>query len=195
MDQFIFKSKYKNTLIAFMVIGLISMVITWFQDDALHTRFWSNYLHNTMYFTGIAFAALMLMTMGILTYGSWWVAFKRLWEAYSMFLITGLILMLVVVGGVWGHYHHLYHWTDAEDVANDLILKGKSGFLNPYWYTLGTVIVIGAWAYFAIKLRQLSKEQDNNNGFDDIKEYKRMKVLSSIFLPIAAMPSSEYNPS
>lgn len=34
MDQFIFKSKYKNTLIAFMVIGLISMVITWFQDDA-----------------------------------------------------------------------------------------------------------------------------------------------------------------
>jgi hypothetical protein len=66
--------------------------------------------------------------MGILTYGMWYVAFKRLWEASSLFLIVGLILMLVIVGGVWGHYHHLYHWADIEDVATDVILKGKSGF-------------------------------------------------------------------
>jgi hypothetical protein len=54
MDQFIFKSKYKNILFAFMAVGIICMAWTWFTDDALHTRFWSNFLHNSMYFTGIA---------------------------------------------------------------------------------------------------------------------------------------------
>ena len=190
MDQFIFKSKYKNILFAFMAVGIICMAWTWFTDDALHTRFWSNFLHNSMYFTGIAFAALLLWTMGILTYGMWYVAFKRLWEAYSMFLIVGLILMLVIVGGVWGHYHHLYHWADLEDVANDAILKGKSGFLNPTWYTLGTIIVLGAWAYFAFKLRELSKAQDNNGGINDLTEYTKMKRLSAIFLPIGGFSSA-----
>ena len=35
---------------------------------------------------------------------------KRIWEAYSMFMVPGLVLMLVVVAGVVGHFNHLYHW-------------------------------------------------------------------------------------
>lgn len=190
MDQFIFRSKYKNILFALMALGLVCMGWTWFTDDDLHTRFWTNFLHNSMFFTGIAFAALLLMCMGILTYANWFVAFKRIWEAYSLFLSVGLGLMILIVIGVWAHYHHLYHWADLEDVANDVILKGKSAFLNPTWYTLGTIIVLGAWAYFAIRMRALSRAQDSNGGITDLTEYNKMKYVSAIFLPIAGFSSA-----
>jgi len=190
MDQFIFRSKYKNLLFAFMALGLICMALTWFNDDALHTRFWTNFLHNSMFFTGIGFAALFLMCMGILTYASWFVVFKRIWEAYSLFMVVGLGLMLIIVAGVWGHFHHLYHWADIEEVAKDVILRGKSSFLNPTWYSLGTIIVLGSWIYFAIRMRALSIEQDTNGGINDLTQYNKMKVASAIFLPIAGFSSA-----
>ena len=87
-----------------MALGLICMALTWFNDDALHTRFWTNFLHNSMFFTGIGFAALFLMCMGILTYASWFVVFKRIWEAYSLFMVVGLGLMLIIVAGVIRHW-------------------------------------------------------------------------------------------
>ena len=173
-----------------MVLGVFCMGWTWFTDDVLHTRFWTNFLHNSMFFTGIGFAAMLLMCMGILTYAGWFVAFKRVWEAYSLFMIVGLVLMLIIVGGVWGHYHHLYHWADLEEVANDVILTGKSSFLNPTWYTLGTIIVIGSWIYFALRMRSLSRAQDNNGGVTDVTEYNKMKVTAAIFLPIAGFSSA-----
>ncbi len=173
-----------------MVLGVFCMTWTWFNDDVLHTRFWTNFLHNSLFFTGIGFASLFLICMGILTYAGWYVVFKRLWEAYSLFMMVGIILMLVVVAGVWGHFHHLYHWADIGDVANDVILKGKSSFLNPTWYTLGTIIVLGAWIYFAYKMRALSVAQDNNGGTNDVKEYNKMKVNAAIFLPIAGFSSA-----
>lgn len=189
MGQFVFTSKFKNIFIAMMAVGVLCMGITWFTDDQLHTRFWTNYLHNSMFFTGIAFGALFLIACCILTYAQWNVAFKRLWEAYSMFLGVGLILMLVVVVGVLTDFHHLYHWADAEDVAKDRIMRGKSSFLNPTWYTLGTIIVLGAWYYFARKLRSLSIEMDKN-GSGDYSLYRKTKVFSAIFLPIAGFSSA-----
>lgn len=173
-----------------MILGVFCMAWTWFNDDILHTRFWTNFLHNSLFFTGIGFASLFLICMGILTYAGWYVVFKRVWEAYSIFMVVGLICMLVIVGGVWGHYHHLYHWADLKDVANDVILSGKSSFLNPTWYTLGTVLVLGAWIFFAFKMRALSVAQDNNGGINDVKEYNKMKVNAAIFLPIAGFSSA-----
>ncbi len=114
---------------------------------------------------------------------------KRVWESYSLFLIPGLILMTVVIIGVWLHLHHLYHWTDAEAVEQDPILKGKSGFLNPVWYTLGTFLVVGTWIYFATQMRRLSMDEDKF-GTTDYAHHRRYKVWSAIFLPIGGFTSA-----
>ena len=52
MNQYRLQSGLRTTLLAMIAIGLISMVITFIGDDAHHTRFWSNILHNSVYFTG-----------------------------------------------------------------------------------------------------------------------------------------------
>lgn len=189
MNQFTLESKHKTFLIGFMVLGLLCMVGTFLVDDAHHTRFWSNYLHNTVFFTGVAFVSLFVMSAFTTAYAGWHTLVKRIWEAYSLFLIPGLILLLVIIAGIWGHFHHIYHWSDPAAVESDKILEHKSSFLNPVWYTFGTLIIVGTWIFFALKIRQLSLDEDRS-GTTDYTHHKRIKLYSAIFLPLAAFSSA-----
>ena len=190
MNQFNFSSRQKTTLIGGMLIGVICLIITFFSDDALHTRFWTNYLHNTVFFLGIAFTAVFFIAVNILAWGGWHTLVKRVFEAMYAFLIPGLLLLLVVVAGVWGHFHHLYHWADAAAVAEDRILTHKSAFLNKNWYTFGTLIIVGLWIYFAYRLRQLSVQEDSMGQGDDFARHKKMRHVASFFLPLAGFSSA-----
>ncbi|MCG8332104.1 MAG: quinol:cytochrome C oxidoreductase [Chitinophagales bacterium] len=189
MDQFTFASKHKTVLTAFMIVGLVCLGLTFVVDDELHTRFWTNYLHNSVFFTGIAFMALFTLAAFTTALAGWHTLVKRIWEAYSMFLIPGLILMLVVVLGVVGHLHHLYHWTDAAAVEHDPVLSGKSSFLNTGWYSIGTVVIMGIWIYFAWKIRQISLDEDKNGALD-FGHHRRLRIWSAAFLPIAGFSSA-----
>ena len=189
MNQFTFTSKQKTTTFVMMGIGVVSMILTWMKDDALHTRFWSNFLHNSVFFTGIAFTALFMLSASLVSYTGWITVFKRIWEAYALFLIVGLVLLVVIISGIWGHFHHLYHWADAAEVAKDKILTNKSAFLNPVWYTFGTLICVSIWYFFATKLRKLSTDEDLH-GTNDYTQYRKAKTLAAIFLPIGGFTSA-----
>lgn len=190
MNQFTLAGRERTLLLSFMILGLICMGITYFTDDALHTRFWSNFLHNSVFFTGIAFLALMFYCANLIALSGWHVAFKRVWEAYAQFLLVGLVLMLFVIIGLWINGHHLYHWADEESVMNDVILQGKSSFLNPAAYTLLTLIIVGVWYVFAVKLRSFSLEEDRVDKWDFSIHKKKMRVWASWFLPIGGFTSA-----
>ncbi|MCB0596092.1 MAG: hypothetical protein H6557_20325 [Lewinellaceae bacterium] len=189
MNQFTFDSSLKTILIGFMVLGLVCLGLTFAVDDELHTRFWTNYLHNTVFFTGIAFMSLFILTAFTTAWAGWHTVVKRVWEAFSLFMVPGLALLLVVIAGVVGHFHHLYHWTDAEAVAGDSVLAGKASFLNAGWYSLGSIIIVGIWIFFAWKVRQLSLDEDAN-GTTEYKQHHRLRIWSAAFLPIAGFSSA-----
>ena len=190
MNQFTFESREKKLFLGAMILGVVCLIITYLTDDAYHSRFWSNFLHNSVFFTGIGFLALFLLSAKLLAYSGWHTVFKRIWESFSLFIIVGLGLMLVIVAGLWGHLHHLYHWSDAEEVAKDEILLGKSGFLNPFMYTMFTVVVLLVWYYFATQIRKISLTQDTEGSPLDFSFNKKMKTLGAIFLPIGGFTSA-----
>jgi hypothetical protein len=200
MNQYTFDSKLRTTLLGGIVIGVICLIASWFADpEAIaaghtHMRFWTNVLHNTVYFTGIAFISLFILTAFTTAYAGWYVLFKRIWEAYSVFLIPGLVLLLIIGLGNIMHFHHIYHWADPTTLDPssenyDKILDGKSGFLNNTWYTGGTLIVVGAWIFFRMKIRSLSIAEDRS-GTADYSIHRQIRVWSAIFLPIAAFSSA-----
>lgn len=189
MNQFVFEKQQKSTFIGMMILGVICMVLTFVGDDAFHTRFWSNFLHNSVYFTGIAFGALFVLSASLLAYGGWHTIFKRVWEAYSLFLIVGLVLMGVIVAGVLGGFHHLYHWADKASVEADEILKGKSGFLNPMIYTIFTIGFVGIWFFIAQRMRAISQDEDQN-GNESFSQHKKLKFWAAIFLPLGGFSSA-----
>ncbi|RMG87717.1 MAG: hypothetical protein D6714_01830 [Bacteroidetes bacterium] len=194
-QQYTFDSKLRMTLLAGMGLGLLCLIASWFADPAqiaegnTHMRFWTNLLHNTTYFTGIAFIAVFTLAAFTTAYAGWYVVFKRVWEAYSYFLIPGIILLLIIGLGNIMHFHHLYHWADPAEVAKDEVLQGKSSFLNNGWYTGGTLIIVGAWIFYAMKLRSLSIQEDSFET-RDYAIHQKTRVWAASFLPIAAFSSA-----
>jgi len=190
MNQYTFAAIHRNVLLGAIGLGIVCMILTWFGDtDAYHTRFWTNFLHNSVYFTMISVMALFFIATCITAYAGWHTTFKRVWEAYSMFLFVGLALLLIVAFGVYFHWHHLYHWADEVGVQEDAILKGKSSFLNKNWYLFGTLIFVGTWAFFATKLRSLSLEEDKS-GNNSFAQHKKMRFYAAVFLPIIGFTSA-----
>lgn len=188
MKQFTFEGKTKTVLGAIMALGVLCLILTAVGDDDYYTRTWSNYLNNTVFFVGIAFISLFIMAAFTTAYAGWHTVVKRVWESFALFLIPGLILLVILIVGVLFDWHHLYHWADEASVANDVILKGKSSFLNNTWYGLGTIIVVGIWIFFAVRLRNLSLEMDAD-GDENYDQYKKIKFVSAVFLPIAGFTS------
>jgi len=183
MNQFVFTSRERMTFFIMMGVGALSLAWAFFVGDDFHARFWSNYLHNAVFFTGIAAMGLFFIGVTITAWGGWSTLFKRIWEAYSMFLIVGVGLMLVVALGLWIGYHKLYHWNDAASVADDVILQGKASFLNKGWYTFGTLGIIAAWYFFATKIRSISKAEDAN-GDRSFSHHHRLRVWAAATLPL-----------
>ncbi len=187
-NTFKFESKQKTFLLGGMALGLLCLAITFLTDDSLHTRFWTNYLHNVTFFTGISFMSMFILSAFLIAWAGWYTYFKRVWEAMTQFMIVGLVLMLPVVAGVWLGFHRLYHWADADSVAGDEILQWKSSFLNPTTFTIASVLIVAIWYFFANAFRKSSLAEDQGDGSYD--QNKRQTVLASIFLPIAGFSSA-----
>ncbi|HNM23945.1 MAG TPA: hypothetical protein PKL15_00895 [Saprospiraceae bacterium] len=196
--QFVFDGKLKRNLIIGMVIGVVCLAWSLVGDDEYKTRFWTNWLHNSVFFTGIAFMAMFFLSAQITAFAGWNAVIKRVWEAMSQFMWVGLILVGVIVVGVWGHLHHLYHWNDPHvNISDptapgfDKVLAGKKGFLNPVFFTVGTLGFLAIWYFWAYKLRQLSIAQDSqeNTSFD---YYKKQRKWAASFLPLGGFLSTVF---
>ena len=189
MNQFIFETRQKTWLGAMMLIGVISLVITYIGDDHVHTRFWSNILHNSVFFTGVALMDLFLIAAKITAWSGWHTIFKRVWEAYSLFLIVGFVLIMIIAMGIWGGWHHLYHWADTASVEADAVLTGKSSFLNKGWYTFGGMIIMGTWIYLAMRIRSISVDEDTN-GDTTFSHARKLRIYGAAALPIIGFTSA-----
>jgi len=185
MENFVFSSRAKTVTGGLALLGLVLLVASYFVDggEGHHMRFWTNLLHNSVFFIGISFMACFAYAAFTTAYAGWFVQFKRLWEAFGMFLLPGLFLMGVIIVGLWTGAHHMYHWNDADAVATDAILKHKSAFLNPVWYTGATIGFMGLWYFFISRIRQISIDEDKN-GTTAYEHHARIKKYAAPFLII-----------
>lgn len=188
-QKFELSSTARTVLLSGIGLGVLCLVWIFFKDDQFHTRFWTSILHNSVFFTGIALFALFKYAAAVVALGGWIVTFKRVWEAYAQFLVIGLILMLIIAGGLYMGYHHLYHWNDPATRATDKVIMGKSGFLGRNFYTLFTLVSMGLWIFIAKKIRSVSLDEDVN-GTPAYKHHIQLRKYSSIALPVIGFMSA-----
>lgn len=144
----------------------MSLIVGYFvygADEHHNARFWATLLQNSAYFLLVVNASMFFICATTLAMGGWQMAFRRVTEAISSTVpVIGVITLIILLTLVLGHKHHIYHWVDTEAVNNDPILKGKSPFLNSTFFIVWTVLAIGFWIVLGHKMRQLSRELDNN---------------------------------
>ena len=175
-NHFVIPGGYKKWSVGLMIVGALSLLIAIFVlnpaagshgDNVNSTRFWAVLLQNSIYWLLLVNASMFFICITTLAMGGWQVAFRRVTEAISSLVpIMGSITLLIILCIVFGHRTDIYPWLDKEHVAIDKILVGKSGFLNPTFYTVASVLAIGLWAYIGRKMRQMSLETDERGQMD-----------------------------
>lgn len=186
VEKFEFTDKLKKNLYYLIGAGVLGLILAFFlYPHNQHSRFWSNILLNTYYFTGIGIFGIFFVSANQLGYGGWITLIKRFFLSLSGFVKIGAIFALVIVAGVWGHYHNLYHnWADPENYKE--LANTKQTFFNTTFWTIRVVIYFTLWIFVGKAVINAI----NAKNINDQKTYKRSKLMAALWIVIFAVTES-----
>lgn len=169
--QFELPGSYRKWTLGLIIAGVIALLYGFIMyhpfahaghgENVNSTRFWAVLLQNSVYFLLVVNAAMFFLCVTTMAMGGWQIAFRRVTEAISAAVpVLGVLTLVIVFSIVWGGRTDIYHWLDKDAVANDAILNGKKGFLNPVFFSVFSIISVGLWWLLGKKMRSLSLETD-----------------------------------
>lgn len=182
-NTFLLPGGFKKWTWGLLIVGIVTLLFGFILlnpfggshgDNVSSTRFWAVLLQNSVYWLLLVNASMFFMCITTLAMGGWQVAMRRVPEAISSLVpILGVITLVILLSLVLGHRADIYHWVDREHVAQDKILKGKSGFLSPGFYIVASLLSIGLWSFIGMKIRQFSQESDRGGhmSFEEGKSW------------------------
>jgi len=136
----------------------------------------------------VAAIFFMLLSLGALAFyaiqnaaqAGWSPVLFRVMEGISAYLIPGsIIVFLLLVAGVL-HWHHLFIWMDPAVVAEDHLIKQKSGYLNGPFMLIRAAIFFAGWIFYRQYSRKRSLEQDE--ATDNLSYKKSFKAAASFLV-------------
>jgi hypothetical protein len=119
-------------------------------------RFFQAYLVAYTYWMGVVLGSMALLMVQHLSGGAWGVVIRRPLEAAVRTLPIMIALFIPIVVGMGD----LYHWTHADVVANDPVIREKSAYLNTPFFLGRQVFYFACWLVLGTLLTRWSAEQD-----------------------------------
>ncbi len=175
-NQYVTPPGFRKWSFGLMIAGLVIIILGFIflyplagshGDNTVSTRFWAVLLQNSLYWLLLVNTSTFFISITTLAMGGWQVALRRVADAISSVVpIMGILTFIVLLIIIFGHRTDIYPWLDREHVANDKILSGKSGFLNPIVYIIASILAIGLWSFVSKKLRDLSLSSDEMGTMD-----------------------------
>ncbi|MFN8276061.1 MAG: hypothetical protein U0T84_01135 [Chitinophagales bacterium] len=186
VEKFELSDSLKKTFYAMIGIGVVGLAAAFLMfPDNHHSRFWSNVLLNTYYFTGIGIFGIFFVAANQLGYSGWITLVKRVYLSLSGFVKVGAVFALLIVGGIWMHYHNLFdHWALAEHRHE---LDGtKQTFLNPTFWTIRVILYFVLWIVLGgMTIKAITRKDINNQPV-----YKRSKLMAAAWIVVFAVTES-----
>lgn len=177
-EQFEVSPKMKTWSMVLIAIGVIAFILGLITkgvspDENERAVFLGTLMYNSIFWMLICNASMFFICATTLAMGGWQAVIKRIPEAISTLVpVFGVITLLIFVYVILiDHTYSVYGWLDKDAVAKDPLLRGKSGFLNPVFFMIWSVLAIGLWSLLGSRMRKLSSEADEKPM--DIVEGKR----------------------
>ena len=145
----------------------------------LANRPWSALYVAAFFFFMIALGVLAFYAIQRAAQAGWSPLLFRVMEGITAYLVPGGILILVFFVLSIMHFNHVFVWMDSEVVAEDALLQGKAGYLNPTFFLIRAAIFLGGWILYREVSRKLSLAQDAS---DDDSNFKKNFRWSAGFL-------------
>jgi hypothetical protein len=186
VEKFEFTDKLKKNLYYMVAAGVLGLILAFFlYPHNQHSRFWSNILLNAYYFTGIGIFGIFFVSANQLGYGGWITLVKRIFLSLSGFIKIGAVFALIIIGGVWAHYHSLYSWA-ADPTYFKEMANTKQTFFNYTFWTIRVVLYFALW----ILVGGAVIKAINSKNIGDPAQYKRSKLMAALWIVIFAVTES-----
>src|SRR5690554_4410324 len=134
---------------------------------------------------------VFLIAVGVLAFyaiqhaaqAGWSPVVFRVMEGITAYVPIGavIVFLLLLASALHINHNHLFVWMDKEVVDNDVIIQGKTGFLNIPFFLIRAAIFLGGWAWYRHVSRRISIRQDNEPE-NAIQLHKKMVKASAGFL-------------
>jgi hypothetical protein len=145
----------------------------------LQNKPWAALYVAAFFFFMIALGVLAFYAIQRASQAGWAPLLFRVMEGITSYLVPGGIIIFVILVLSVMHMNHLFVWMDADVIANDKLLQGKAGFLNPTFFLVRAAIFLGGWILYREYSRKLSLKQDEA---DDNSNFKLNFRISAAFL-------------
>jgi hypothetical protein len=162
----------RTIFIALTAIG-IAVFIAGLASDP--TRAWASFVQNHFFFMSLGIGGLFWAAIQWLTGAMWSAPVRRISESFSAYLPVALVTTVILGFGI----HHLYIWSDMKHVSGDVVLEGKSGYLNAKFMMIRDIGGVLLWMFFAKKFIGNSLAQDSSG---DYAYTARNRSLSPAFM-------------
>ncbi len=136
----------------------------------LQNRPWSALYVAAFFFFMISLGVLAFYAIQRAAQAGWSPLLFRVMEGITSYLVPGGIIIIVIFVLSVLHWNHMFVWMDAEVVADDALLQGKAGYLDPVFFLIRAVIFLGGWILYREISRKLSLAQDAANDDSNFKK-------------------------
>ncbi len=146
----------------------------------MQNRPWSALYIACFFFFMISLGVLAFYAVNFVAQAGWSPVLFRVMEAITAYLVPGGIIMFVLLAmsGVL-HMNHIFVWNDAEVLAHDKLLQGKSGWLNGTSMLIRAAIFLGGWILYRTYAVKFSRASEHT---DDYSNFKKTFRISAGFL-------------
>ncbi|MFT4831733.1 MAG: hypothetical protein ACI815_001383 [Psychroserpens sp.] len=159
----------------------------------LQNRPWSALYVAAFFFMMLALGTLAFYAIQRAAQAGWSPLLFRVMEGITAYLVPGGIIVFVILVLSTMHMNHLFVWMDPEVVAEDKLLQGKAGYLNPTFFLIRAAIYLAIWIGYREYSRKLSLAQDessDNSNF--IKNFRASAAFLVLFLISESMMSWDW---
>lgn len=126
----------------------------------LQNKPWAALYVAAFFFFMISLGALAFYAIQHAAQAGWSPLLFRVMEGITSYLVPGGIIVFAILLLSVLHMNHLFVWLDADVVAEDKLLQGKAGYLNPVWFLARAAFFLGGWILYREYSRKLSLQQD-----------------------------------
>jgi hypothetical protein len=141
----------------------------------------------------IALGVLAFYAIQRASQAGWSPLLFRVMEGITAYLVPGGIVIFVLLILSVMHFNHMFVWMDAEAVADDAIIQGKIGYLNPTFFLIRAAVFLGGWILYREVSRKLSLAQDeaqDNKNF--VKNFRWSAGFLVFYLVTESMMSWDW---
>ena len=159
----------------------------------LQNRPWSAVYVAAFFFFMIALGVLAFYAIQRAAQAGWSPLLFRVMEGITAYLVPGGIAVFVLLVLSVMHFNHMFVWMDKEVVAEDALLQGKAGYLNPTFFLIRAAIFLGGWILYREVSRRLSLAQDeasDNRNF--VKNFRWSAGFLVFYLVTESMMSWDW---